>query len=163
MASLVAQLVKNLPAMRETWVWSLGWEDPLEKGKALCSITPAWRIPCTYSPWGHKVSDTIEHLSLSFFPYVTRMYIETYNRLYVLLANIPDIFKNAEWMHRAGSYSRTRAGVSLVPVSLIWYLLSNDHISTGRFLPKYEESSTIIFVPLSFYSWGLRKSPHLSD
>ena len=33
-ASLVAQLVKNLPAMRETWVQSLGWEDPLEKGKA---------------------------------------------------------------------------------------------------------------------------------
>ena len=33
-ASLVAQLVKNLPAMWETWVWSLGWEDPLEKGKA---------------------------------------------------------------------------------------------------------------------------------
>ena len=33
-ASLVAQLVKNLPAMRETWVRSLGWEDPLEKGKA---------------------------------------------------------------------------------------------------------------------------------
>ena len=33
-ASLVAQLVKNLPAMLETWVWSLGWEDPLEKGKA---------------------------------------------------------------------------------------------------------------------------------
>ena len=33
-ASLMAQLVKNLPAMRETWVWSLGWEDPLEKGKA---------------------------------------------------------------------------------------------------------------------------------
>ena len=37
--SLVAQLVKNLPAMRETWVPSLGWEDPLEKGKAThCSI-----------------------------------------------------------------------------------------------------------------------------
>ena len=33
-ASLVAQLVKNPPAMQETWVWSLGWEDPLEKGKA---------------------------------------------------------------------------------------------------------------------------------
>ena len=33
-ASLVAQLVKNLPAMPETWVWSLSWEDPLEKGKA---------------------------------------------------------------------------------------------------------------------------------
>ena len=38
-ASLVAQLVKNLPAMQETWVRSLGWEDPLEKGKAThCSI-----------------------------------------------------------------------------------------------------------------------------
>ena len=36
-ASLVAQLVKNQPAMRETWVRSLGWEDPLEKGKATCS------------------------------------------------------------------------------------------------------------------------------
>jgi len=41
------QLVKNLPAMRETWVWSLGWEDPLEKGKAIYSSTLAWRIPWT--------------------------------------------------------------------------------------------------------------------
>ena len=45
--SLVAQLVKNLPAMRETWVQSLGWEDPLEKGKATHSSIPAWRIPWT--------------------------------------------------------------------------------------------------------------------
>ena len=44
-ASLVAQLVKNLPAMRETWVQSLGWEDPLEKGTATLSSIPAWRIP----------------------------------------------------------------------------------------------------------------------
>ena len=45
-ASLVAQLVKNLPAMQETWVQSLGWEDPLEKGKATHSIL-ARRIPWT--------------------------------------------------------------------------------------------------------------------
>ena len=44
-ASLVAQLVENLPAMRETWVRSLGWEDPLEKGKASHSSILAWRIP----------------------------------------------------------------------------------------------------------------------
>ena len=44
-ASLVAQLVKNLPAMWETWVPTLGWEDPLEKGKATHSSTLAWRIP----------------------------------------------------------------------------------------------------------------------
>ena len=46
-ASLVAQLVKNLPAMRETWVRSLGWEDPLEKGKSTHSSILAWRIPWT--------------------------------------------------------------------------------------------------------------------
>ena len=42
-ASLVAQLVKNLPAMQETWVQSLGWEDPLEKGKATHSSILSWR------------------------------------------------------------------------------------------------------------------------
>ena len=46
-ASLVAQLVKNLPAMWETWVLSLGWEEPLEKGKSTHSSILAWRIPCT--------------------------------------------------------------------------------------------------------------------
>ena len=45
--SLVAQLVKNLPAMQETWVRSLGWEDPLEKGKATHSRILAWRISWT--------------------------------------------------------------------------------------------------------------------
>ena len=46
-ASLVSQLVKNLPAMWETWVRSLGWEDPLEKGKVTHSSILAWRIPWT--------------------------------------------------------------------------------------------------------------------
>ena len=46
-ASLVAQLVKNLPAMLETWVPSLGWEEPLEKGKATHSRILTWRIPWT--------------------------------------------------------------------------------------------------------------------
>ena len=46
-ASLVAQLVKNLPVMRETWVGSLGWENPLEKGQATHSSILAWRIPWT--------------------------------------------------------------------------------------------------------------------
>ena len=46
-ASLVDQLVKNLPAMQETWVQSLGWEDPLEKGMTTHSGILAWRIPWT--------------------------------------------------------------------------------------------------------------------
>ena len=45
--SLVAQLVKNLPAVQETWIQSLGWEDPLEKGKATHSSILPWRIPGT--------------------------------------------------------------------------------------------------------------------
>ena len=64
-ASLVAQLVKNSPAMQETPVRSLGWEEPLEKGKATHSSILTWRIPRLYSPWGHKESDTTEQLSLS--------------------------------------------------------------------------------------------------
>ena len=46
-SSLVAQLAKNLPAMRETWVQSLCWKDPLEEGKATHSSILAWRIPWT--------------------------------------------------------------------------------------------------------------------
>ena len=46
-ASLVAQLVKNPPAMWETWIQSLGWEDPLEKGTATHSSIMVWRIPWT--------------------------------------------------------------------------------------------------------------------
>ena len=53
--------IKNLPAMWETWIRSLGWEDPLEKGKATHSSILAWRIPwAVYSPWGHKELDTTE-------------------------------------------------------------------------------------------------------
>ena len=59
-ASLVAQMVKNLPAMLETSVGSLGWEDPLEEGMATHFSILAWRIPC---PEGHKELDTTEWLS----------------------------------------------------------------------------------------------------
>ena len=46
-ASLVAQLVKNPPTVWETWIWSLGWEDPLEKGVDTHSSILAWRVPWT--------------------------------------------------------------------------------------------------------------------
>ena len=49
-ASLVAQMVKNPPAMWKSWVQSLGWEDPLEKGMATPSSLLAWRIPWTEEP-----------------------------------------------------------------------------------------------------------------
>ena len=59
-ASLVAQLVKNPPAMWETWVLSLGWEDPLEKEKATTSVFWPREFHGLYSPWVHKKSDTAE-------------------------------------------------------------------------------------------------------
>ena len=51
-ASLVAQRIKRLPAMQETWVRSLGWEDPLQKEMATQSSILAWRIPWTEEPGG---------------------------------------------------------------------------------------------------------------
>ena len=51
MASLVAQLVKNPPAMQETWVQSLGWEDPLEEGMATHSSILAWRTLMDRGAW----------------------------------------------------------------------------------------------------------------
>ena len=87
-ASLVAQLVRNPPVMGETWVWSLGWEDPLEEEMATTPVflpgeshgqrslareqlpTPVFwlrEFQRLYSPWGHKESDTTEWLSLHYF------------------------------------------------------------------------------------------------
>ena len=68
--ALVAQTVKNLPAMREAWVQSLGWEDLLEKGMAvfLPGELHGQRSLASYSPWGHRVrhdSATFTHYSLN--------------------------------------------------------------------------------------------------
>ena len=72
MASLVAQMVKNLPAIQNTWVRSLDWDYPLEKGMATHSSILAWRIHpmdrslAGHSPWGCKESDTTERLYFHF-------------------------------------------------------------------------------------------------
>ena len=66
----MAQLVKNLPAIQETQVWSLNWEDPLEEGMATHSSILAWKVPWTeepggYSPWGCTELAMTERLILS--------------------------------------------------------------------------------------------------
>ena len=66
-ASSVAQLVKKPPPMRETWLRSQGWEDPLEKGKAIHSSTLAWRIPWLHSPCGLQRAGHDWEISLSLF------------------------------------------------------------------------------------------------
>ena len=78
-ASLMAQMVTNLPAVREAWVQSLGWEDPLEKGIATPVFLPGefhgQRSLEGYSPRGHKESDMTEHTQMS----------PTYSMLFLLI------------------------------------------------------------------------------
>ena len=62
----MAQMVKRLPAMQETRVWSLGWEDSLETEIATHSSTLAWKIGRLLSPWGRKELDMTEQLHLHF-------------------------------------------------------------------------------------------------
>ena len=68
----MAQTVKHLSTMRETWVRALGWEDSLEKKMATHSSTLAWKIPwmeelgAGYCPWGRKESGTTERLHFHF-------------------------------------------------------------------------------------------------
>ena len=69
----VAQSVKNLPAMQETQVWSLGWQDALEKGMETHSSTRAWRIPWTEEPGGatvHGVAKSRKWLSDFTFTFI---------------------------------------------------------------------------------------------
>ena len=71
LTSLVAQTVKHLPTMWEAWVWSLGWEDPLEKEMAAHSSILAWKSHgqwslVGYSQWGHKELDMTKQLSFYF-------------------------------------------------------------------------------------------------
>ena len=86
-ASLVAQLVKNLPAMQEIWVHSLGWEDPLEEGMATHSSILAWRIPMDRGAWratvlGVAESDTTERLSTAQHPSIKTTYGRMQTTLY---------------------------------------------------------------------------------
>ena len=71
MTSLMAQAVKHLPAMRETWVQSLGWEDLLEKEMATHSSILAWKIPWTeslanYSPWVTKSQTRLSNFTFTY-------------------------------------------------------------------------------------------------
>ena len=77
---LVAQLVRNLLAMQENWVQSLGWEDPVEKEMATHSNTPLpgesheQRSQVGYSPWNHKELDTTVKLTFNFFFFFARLH-----------------------------------------------------------------------------------------
>ena len=100
-ASLVTQTIKNLPAMQEIWVWSLGWEDPLEEGMAHRPSILFWRIPWTEEPGGlqsmrsqrvghdWKTEHTNAHISGVYMPVpISRWWLE----LHVCIAEGADLF-----------------------------------------------------------------------
>ena len=82
----MAQLVKTMPAMWETWVWSLGWVDPLKKEMAIHSNILAWRIPWVGLLCGCKELDMTEQLTLSFSRTFTHSSICIDSCLYVYLS-----------------------------------------------------------------------------
>ena len=92
--SLVTQLVKNPPPMPETWVWSLSWEDPLEKEKAIHSNILAWRFPWTLWAMGHKKLDTTEWPSQSLLKFMSieSVMLSKNQILCCLLCLLPSIF-----------------------------------------------------------------------
>ena len=71
----MAQLVKNLPTMWETWISFLGWEDPMEKGKATHSSILVWGIYGMHSPWGPTEMGRKDPLSLSFQTQINSMFL----------------------------------------------------------------------------------------
>ena len=97
-ASLVAQLVKNLPEMWETWVWSLGWEDPLEKGTATYSSILAWII--LYSPWGSNELDMTD----CHFTWIKLMVTPGYQGYRTVLSNI--LANICWWLLNASHYTK---------------------------------------------------------
>ena len=109
----MVQPVKNVPAMQETQVQSLAWEDPLEKGMATYSSILAWKIPWTeepcglYSSRGHKESDSTERLTLSVF--IIKIFIQRENNF---LGRFPFIFllaylKSGKWGPASQDFMRS--------------------------------------------------------
>ena len=100
-AFLVAQMVKNPPAMQETEVWSLGWEDPLEKRMATHSGILTWRIPwqrslAGYSPWGRKESDTTATNTFGGYLKEKKPKFSSWKHSFLLKAHLPHLGLNRD-------------------------------------------------------------------
>ena len=165
-ASIVAQLVKNPPAMGESGPWSLGWEDPPEKGKSTHSSILAWRIPWTvYSPWSCKESDTTEWLSLSLWSSQVVLTVKN------LPVNSGDI-KDSGLTPGSGRYPGERNGNTLQysylenPMDRGAWRATVHGIAKSRMWLKW--LSTHTFTPLNFggtqtFSPHHRDSPQIEN
>ena len=117
-ASLVAQLVKNLPAIRKTWVQSLGWEDPLEKGKA---------IHCTILMGSQRVGHSWVTFTFTFipewsssFPYFLQFKSEFCNEHFMIWAAVSS-WSCLCWRYRSSPSLAAKKIINLISVLTIWW------------------------------------------
>ena len=167
--SLSAQLEKNLPAMRETWVRSLGWEDPLGKGKTTHSSILAWKTPWTlYSPWACKELDTTEQLSLLYLKKIPRYVLVRFKNLTGIWCWW-EVLDNWRAQHSVGpdfSLLNFFYFISFSNQYLFWYL-SDLQVQTkvdewlkeifGAYLLNLDCSRDQLTVVMTHFSWCHRK------
>ena len=128
--SLVAQMVKNPPAMLETWVWSLGWKDPLEEGMATHSSIPAWRIPMDRESW-RTVNGIVKKLDMT-------EQLSTYSHItYIKFSHPSDWYLSCHFLQ----LSLSSAWVCLGHIYNILNLLPLGIYHTIFFLHTYSSAS----------------------
>ena len=151
-ASLVAQLVKNLLAMWETWVWALGWEDLLEKGKAMHSSVVAWTIPWTTV---HGVAKSQTWLSDFHFPTEHWVeFLELDSIQFVLSLRVVTSIKASFWL------SDERRGTLSLSVIYFIYSITSVHvaISVSQFIPPTALPHLISIAFFSTSAWQIKSS-----
>ena len=109
-ASLVAQLIKNLPAVQETWVRSLGWEDPWRRERLATPVFWPGEFHGLYSPWGRKESGTTKRLSLSHkgFGIVNKAEIDVFLELSCFFSDPADV---GNWISGSSAFSKTSLNI----------------------------------------------------
>ena len=136
-ASLVVQMVKNLPATLETWVRSLGWEDPLEKGRATNSSIPAWRIPWTEEPGGlqsvdlqrveHKWATNTNIMNISCYSFCSSM-LDMGFLVAQLVKNLPAMRET--WVRSLGWEDPLEKGTATYSSILAWRIRWTEEAGT---------------------------------
>ena len=164
-ASLVAQMVKNLPKMQETWVRSLGWEDPLEKGMATHSSILAWKSYGQmslegYSLWGHKELYIAKHTHPFQFQFLVltglpsfAISLETHRSTKCPILSLPPAQLLTCMVLLGGLPPPTQGSVCI---------LRFKRISCHQFYCRfYHESSTFLFSLYIFVTsfWDLKSVP----
>ena len=134
-ASLVAQMVKNPPVMWETWVRSLGLEDPLEKGTAIYSSILAWRITwmgslASSSPWVCKESDVTEQLSLTKLTWIWKYFFE-----WVSECRWKNVIINSTWFHVYKTLKKKKQPMMRESSSVVAWIW-REELRFGKGLPR---------------------------